>query len=297
MSQDIVELPESKLTLSSILKNIRFIRKKKAHINHITGHVNYVAFGSGRNTVLTIHDMESAFTGSKIKNFIILVGFFWLPALIAKRITVISHETKQEVLKYMPFAKSKLRVIYNPVNTHLRHQPKPFNSECPNILCVGTKPNKNLDTIFKALKDVPCKLSIIGRLTTNQEQLLNTLHITYSNVYDISYDEVIKHYQKCDLLCFASTYEGFGMPIIEAQAVGRLVITSNFGAMKEIANDSAYLVNPYDETSIREGVLKLCSDETLRHELLKKSKTNLERFQPQVIAKQYIEVYQDIATS
>jgi len=66
--------------------------------------------------------------------------------------------------------------------------------------------------------------------------------------------ELVEAYRRCDMVVFASLYEGFGLPILEAQAMGRPVITSNFGAMREAAGDGALLVDPYSVESIRDAV-------------------------------------------
>ena len=57
-----------------------------------------------------------------------------------------------------------------------------------------------------------------------------------------------------DILSFVSTYEGFGMPIVEANAIGRVVVTSNVLSMPEVAGNAAHLVDPFDVNSIREGI-------------------------------------------
>jgi glycosyltransferase involved in cell wall biosynthesis len=56
---------------------------------------------------------------------------------------------------------------------------------------------------------------------------------------------VINEYNKSDILAFVSTSEGFGMPILEANAVGRVVVTSNITSMPEVANNAAHYVNPF----------------------------------------------------
>ncbi|MBW0365453.1 glycosyltransferase family 4 protein [Ensifer adhaerens] len=66
---------------------------------------------------------------------------------------------------------------------------------------------------------------------------------------------------------FPSIYEGFGLPIVEAMLCGTPVLTSNFGAMREIAGEAALLINPYDSASIRDGLRRLAGDAALRDEL------------------------------
>ncbi len=75
---------------------------------------------------------------------------------------------------------------------------------------------------------------------------LEECKIEYENFIDISNEELVKKFIECDMLLFASTYEGFGMPIVEANIVGRPVITSNILSMPEVAGDAAILVDPFN---------------------------------------------------
>jgi len=105
---------------------------------------------------------------------------------------------------------------------------------------------------------------------------------------------MIQAYINCDMLCFVSTYEGFGLPIIEAQACGRVVITSNNASMPEIANNGALLVNPLDVNDIKNGINLLINNSKLREELISKGIENVKRFQPEIIANQYQQLYDSI---
>jgi len=287
-------MPHSGASPSVLIKNLRFFDKKTRGIRHITGDVHYMALSTGKHTVLTIHDIKSASQGNIFKVLYVHLFWFWLPALFVNRITVISEFTKEELGKITPFAKHKIRVVSNPVNPTLKPTPYKFNTDNPNILVVGTKANKNLERCFEALKDISCQLTIIGQLTSDQSQRLQALGIDYHNRTNLTFSQVADCYIQADMLCFASTYEGFGMPIIEAQAVGRPVLTANFGAMKEVAQDSACLVNPYEVDAIKAGVLRILSDEAYRSELITKGLKNVERFQSAKIAQEYIEIYQEM---
>jgi glycosyltransferase involved in cell wall biosynthesis len=290
----IIELPYYGGSPKVLLKNMRGFKSNKTSINHITGDVHYMALITRKHTILTIHDIGSAFQGHFIKQLYIKLFWFWLPALRLKRITVISEFTKKELIKLIPFASKKIEVIYNPVNTQLQYHPKDFNVQCPRILIIGTKANKNLERTFEALQGIECELLIIGKLSENQLELLKKYSIQYSSKVNIPYSEVIQAYKDCDFVLFASTYEGFGMPIIEAQMVGRPVIASNIGAMKEVSLDTACLVDPYDIESIKKGIQKLIRDETYRDLMIKKGLKNVERFSLETISNQYIALYQSI---
>jgi glycosyltransferase involved in cell wall biosynthesis len=102
---------------------------------------------------------------------------------------------------------------------------------------------------------------------------------------------MIQKYVECDIMTFVSTYEGFGMPILEAQSTGRVVITSNISSMPEVAGLGAHLVDPMDVTSIRNGIVKLINNSTYRNELIANGYENIKRYNPDLIASMYEDIY------
>ena len=106
---------------------------------------------------------------------------------------------------------------------------------------------------------------------------------------------MLERYRKCDLVAFASTYEGFGMPILEANTVERPVIAGNVCSMPEVAGDAACLVDPYDVSSIRAGILRVIEDADYRESLMAAGRENRKRFQADVIANQYASLYRELA--
>src|SRR5262249_47496010 len=92
-------------------------------------------------------------------------------------------------------------------------------------------------------------------------------------------------------LCFASLHEGFGLPIIEAQAVGRPVITSTIAPMCDVAGDSACLVDPYNVESIRQGIAAILNSHDYRKDLVEKGYRNAARYSPASVARRYLLLY------
>ncbi len=80
--------------------------------------------------------------------------------------------------------------------------------------------------------------------------------------------------------CFAypSLHEGFGFPVLEAQACDCPVLTSNGSSLPEVAGDGALFINPLDEEAITEGLRRLLEEEALRQQLIQRGRENLHRF-------------------
>ncbi len=270
-------------------------KNKSLRVNHITGDINFVAlFLNRRTTILTIHDVESLQRPNPIASF--LLNLFWLklPVQAAGKITVVSQQTRMKLLEKVAVSPEKIIVIPNPVSNLYQYCYKEFNKEKPNLLQIGTKYNKNLEMLIPALAGLSCTLTIVGKLSVQQEALLKQYRIEYCNKTGLSNEELLDEYIHADIVTFVSTFEGFGMPIIEANAVGRVVLTSNISAMPEVAADAAYLVNPFDCSAIREAILELIDNDLLREQLIERGVHNAKRYSPEIIAGMYLALYESM---
>jgi len=275
-----------------LIKNLWSSPKDTCGVYHITGDLHYMALKYRKQSILTIHDVHSALTGSFVKRAYVWLFWFWLPALFTRKITVISAFTKTELSAIIPAFKHKISVVHNPIHPKLKAVAKNF-SKVPTILLMGTKPNKNLQRSLLALKDIPCNVVVVGPLSEAQQVLIDSLGISYINKTTLSFEKVISCYKQADIVCFPSTYEGFGMPIIEAQTVGRVVLSSNIGATKEIAGTGAHLVDPYSVDAIREGILKIMKDPVYRDRLIEKGFTNAAKYSLEQTVESYVSLYNE----
>jgi len=306
--------------------------KNKGIINHITGDVTFIAMVLPKNgLVVTYHDLESLaqYKGWRGK----LIKFFWvtIPVRRASVVTAISNHTKEQLIKWTNCHPDKIEVIPNPLPTELVYTPKKFNTEYPTILLMGTKANKNVEGIFEAvgllesevrsgkfeeergerreetneteaetdiMHKARCtkhyKVILVGKMTEEQRALAAKKQLDIENLVHVPYDQILDAYKRCDILCFPSFYEGFGLPIIEAQATGRPVITSNFGAMKEVAGKGAVLVNPENVVEVGETISQIVADESLRDVLIEEGKINSKKYSSTAISNKYVEVYKRI---
>jgi glycosyltransferase involved in cell wall biosynthesis len=290
-----LELPYATILISNMLKNIYFAYLNQSKINHITGDCHYIMMGlSKRNrNILTIHDCVILSRLSKWNPKFWFFKWFWfdLPIKKADTVTVISEKTKNEVLNYVNCPSDKLLVIPNYVNPNFKYSPKVFNKKQPVILQVGTNLNKNLPNLILAIKGVNCKLVIIGKLLKEQETMLSENKIFYSNFYNLTQKELINQYIEADIISFISTYEGFGMPVIESQAIGRALITSDVNPMKEIAGDGACLVDPYDYIAIKKAINNIISDDLYRELLISKGVENSKKYSFDKVTQMYRSLY------
>lgn len=279
-----------------IVKNLIFFRKRKARIYHITGHVHYISFLFPRDrTVLSIMDLDyiSRYTG--IKLYVLHKLLFDWPVRKLKYITAISEATKQGIIERTGCDPNKIWALDLPILPHVfGRSTRPFNREMPVILQVGTMPNKNIAELAQALKGLKCKLRIIGRMTDEQIAAMEENKVDYVNLFNLTDDEVRQEYDACDLMTFCSRHEGFGLPIIEAQLMGKPIVTSNRSPMIETSGGAASFADPADPASIRAGIEKVIDDEVFRNELIEKGLENVKRFGPPAVAKQYEALYEHI---
>ena len=289
-----VEIPFFSSGVINRIKNISFIKKGKAVLNHITGNDHYLALGLRKKTViLTIHDIEILKRTTGVKRYILKKIWFDWPIKKSVIVTTVSEFTKSELLNLNNY-KTPIVVIPNPLTLPIKYIQKEFNADCPTILHLGVKPNKNLPRLIKALNGINCNLVIIGKEDHTVKELLIQNNINFIFKSALNNDDIIEEYRNCDILSFISTYEGFGLPIIEAQAMGRAIITSNISSMPGVAADGALLVDPYDVADIKKGILKIITNSDLRNTLIRNGLKNIKRFEPQQIANQYNSIYKDV---
>ena len=196
-------------------------------INHITGEVHFLNLLMNRKrVVLTILDCGMMQCKDGVaRKFVQWLYLTW-PTRNARFVTAISEATKQEMMSYTDFLSEKIVVMPVAVDTIYQPAPRPFNTARPRILHIGTGYNKNLARLTQALVGLECQLVVVGKLTDAQRADLVSQGLSFVNKHSLSQAEMHQEYLDCDILAFVSTSEGFGMPIVEANAVERPVITS-----------------------------------------------------------------------
>lgn len=277
----------------SRLANILAVSKIKADVYHITGDCNYIALGiPGRKTILTVHDIghyEKTLKG--FRRIIYGLLWWWIPLRRVKIITCVSSFSKDRLKRVFKVPEGKVKVLYNPIFPGFFPAGKTFNEACPRILQIGTGNNKNVERLIDAVIGIPCHLVLINRLTPALQSKLEAASVSYEVHSKLSQLQVQELYRSADLLFFASLYEGFGLPIIEAFATRIPVVTGKVASMPEIARDGAILVDPWNTKQIRNAILSIIGNKELRDRLITIGEQRVNDFQPQTIADQYFAQY------
>lgn len=275
---------------------IRFASRCRGDVVHITGDIHFAALGTDpARTIVTVHDCGRLHQLRGWRRELLRQFWFRIPLKRVAAIAVISEAVREDLLRWVPdLDPARIHVIPVSISPDFAAFPRPFPRHAPRILQVGTAPNKNIPRLAQALRGLACTLVVIGRLGDDQRRVLNDNGIQVENHCGISDQQVLDLYRGADLLAFVSTLEGFGMPILEAQSVGRPVVTSNCASMPSVAGGAAVLVDPFSVSSIREGVLRVIEDGAYREELITRGHQNVRRFDSDAIAARYRDLYESL---
>lgn len=290
-------LPCNLSSIRSLFRIFLFVFREKidAKILHITGDVQYMAiFYPFKKIIITVHDTYHIQSLNGIKKNIYLFFWFYLPFLIANKIVAISEETKRNLIELFPSFKNKIVTINNGIT--LKNFTRIKTEKNNKILAIGSSENKNIIRLIEAIKITPIKfeLVILGKQNEIIIDALNSSGLKYRIFVDLNEEELNECYLNSEMLFFASTQEGFGLPIIEGQHYGIPIITSKIEPMKSIAGDGAVLVNPYSVEEIANAIQELHYNINFKLNIIEKGFVNKEKFNFEIFKNNYFELYEQV---
>jgi len=206
-------------------------------------------------------------------------------------VVCISENTKQDLIKFLPDVnKEKIKVIYNGASDvfHILDNRRIGDY----VLFVGSRdPYKNFDKIIKPICESKLRLVIVGKPLNNSEiQLLNATGCRFEHVGYISDEKLNILYNNAFCLLYPSEYEGFGLPVIEAQKAGCPVIAYNGSSIKEIIGDDTLLLQTisYEEILTK---LQLLHTPSLRQSVINRGLGNACNYSWEKMASEYLSLY------
>lgn len=273
-------------------------RRRQGDLNHVVGDVNFLALLLRRDrTIVTIHDCEFMERAGPLKRWIYRWVWLEIPVRSAAIVVVPSRDVLEDLRRYTSVDPAKVRVIPMPVDPVFSPSPMREDAREPAVLQVGTRPNKNLEGVARALEGMPCRLIVLGALTPSQRALLERGGVRYEERVALPREQVADAYREADVVVFASTKEGFGLPIVEAQASGRPVVAGDRPPLPEVAGEGACLVDPFDVSSIRAGIRRVVEDAAYRRRLVEEGLRNVARFEAGRIAEAHADLYDEVLAS
>lgn len=137
--------------------------------------------------------------------------------------------------------------------------------------------------IFKKKTNAPHKLVLVGKPGFGYDNISLVLGASrfQDDIHELGYvseTEKWKVLREADVFLFPSLYEGFGLPVIEAQSVGVPVITSSTSSLLEIAGEGALLVDPLDVLALVKAMETLVKNREKRADIIEKAIRNADRF-------------------
>jgi glycosyltransferase involved in cell wall biosynthesis len=258
-----------------------------------------------------IHDLgyfEKELDAYRFLDTLYMKSLMGISCSFADKILAVSEFTKRELIKRFKSNSDKIKVISEAVegnfnvldnNTFANEIMRKYNLNPPFIFyCGSVTPRKNILRMLKAFNEIKDKIPHNFYLTGNAEWKMSIVskyikeNDLYKRVIKIGFvdeDDLPKIYNLADLLLFPSLYEGFGLPILEAQACGCPVLTSNVTSCPEVAGDGAHIVDPYSVDEIRDGILKIIEDNDYKEQLIQKGFENIKRFSWEKSARKILE--------
>lgn len=230
---------------------------------------------------------------------------------VADKVHAISEQTKQDLMTFFFVPEEKIKVIYQSVNPVFFERAEDSQKQVLRrkyqlpekfILSVGTiEPRKNLLGLLEGmiLSKTYIPVVVVGKLTDYQQKVikfiesdLNRLDVFF--LPRIQDAELAALYQMAEVLVYPSFFEGFGLPVAEAQASGCPVITSQTSSLPEVGGDAALYVNPEKPEDIGKTLATLLADKKMRESLVSKGIINAQRFTPANFARHLKKLYNSL---
>jgi len=260
--------------------------------------------------VITVHDIIPSIRGwHDRKDQIHFKVSTPIMLKIADMIIADSHKTKADLVEFYGIDEEKIRVVH--LGVALTEGSPPGDGRAlerlgikgPTILFVSNmKPVKNVETLIKAFGTVadriPHQLVLVGMKPKYEKpyELIKQFKLEDRVVFTghISDDELAWLYKGSDMFVLPSTYEGFGLPVLEAMGYGVPVISSNAASLPEVVGDAGLLFDPLDSEGLAQKMLEVAGSDSLRAQLRAKGFERIKQFSWKRTAEQTLAVYKEV---
>ncbi len=296
------------------LPKVRFLLGKyDLYFNPIT--INFDM--SGEKNIITLYDIAyiDRPADTENKNLTYLNKFGFTAIKNSSRIVTSSNFSKNRIINHFKLNPSKVVVvplavdttIYTPIydGNILRKISKKYNLKKFFLFISTIEPRKNIDGILDAYSLLPenikaeYELILIGSRGWNDQGIWNKINDMLSsgeNIRHLGYvdqAELPYLYNLATSFVYPSWYEGFGLPILEAQACSTCVITSDSGCCAEVVLGSAILVDNSSAKDIARGMM-LSTNDKVNKEYQRLGLENIKRYSWEKSGKKLFNLIQEV---
>jgi glycosyltransferase involved in cell wall biosynthesis len=303
----------------------RMIAREKLDLMHWP-HFNVPLF-CPVNFVVTIHDLILT-KFPTVKASTLRPVFYWFTNLAyrlvissavyrAKKIIAVSQFTKDDLIKHFRLPDEKIVVthlgvaqVFTTADTMSATDIlSKYGIKQSFLLYVGNAyPHKNLEGLIKIFPEIKKLRPEMQLVLVGKDDYFYDRVKAFAREYDTSGNDMlfpgfvpdadlIYFYRHALAYVFPSQYEGFGLPPLEAMALGCPVISSNKASMPEILGDAALYFNPNDEIEMISQILKMVDNDDLRNELLEGGKEQVKKYDWGKCAEETLKIYKQISKS
>lgn len=239
----------------------------------------------------------------------IYVKKFRYAALRADKVVAISQQTKSDIIHYFKLPEERIEVIYQGCHPsfktaksmeELEAVRRKYRLPAQFVLNVGSiEPRKNAFQIVKAIEQLDIPLVIVGKQTPYAAQIRRYIidkklehRVIFPKVEHM--EDLAAMYRLSSIFVYPSSYEGFGIPIIEALFSGTPVITTNSGVFPEAAGPSSRFIDPQNVDEIVYAIDSVLSSSSKQKEMKEQGLIYAQQFSDQVLAAQWASIYKSL---
>ena len=241
--------------------------------------------------VVTVHDLAVLKHPELFNRWTRRYSALVVPRVVraAARVIAVSEFTRREVVETLRVPEDRVRVVRNAVDPIFT--PEGPSAQGEFVLAVGTlEPRKNLARVVQAARRVGVELRVVGALGWGDVDIAADGVRWLGDVPD---GELAELYRGALCFVYPSLYEGFGLPVLEAMACGAPVVTAAGGALEELADGAAVLVDPLDPAAIADGLARA---DARRDELRRRGIERAQQFTWDAAAEATAAVYREVAS-